>query len=78
MDAKIIQSPPTSHTAVGKMLESAYHSVASALLSENQRLALDDLCAQADALCAADRADDARRVMKLALSLIACGPPVKD
>lgn len=60
------------------ILDAVSSSVESALLTEAQQHALDMLCAEARALCAADREDDARRTMKIALSLIAGGPPAKD
>jgi hypothetical protein len=60
------------------MLEAISHSVGSAVLTEAQQHSLDMLCAEVGKLCALGRQDDARRTLKIALSLIAGGPPVKD
>ena len=67
-----------SRPCAATILDAVSQSVESALLTEAQQHALDMLCVEVRKLCALDKQDDARRTLKIALSLIAGGPPVQD
>ena len=68
----------TTKPCVATMVDSIVNSVESALLTESQQHALDALCTEVRELFALGLEDDAKRTMKVALSLVACGPPVRD
>ena len=78
MNAHFDHSRESENPCAATVLEAACRSVGSALLTEAQQQALDTLFAEVNELCARNREADARRTMKVALSLIAGGPPVAE
>lgn len=64
--------------SVVKVMEAVCRSVGSARLTEAQQRSLDWLCAEVKQLCALGREADARRRLKLALSLVSGGPPAGE
>ena len=67
----------TGNRRAATMVDRIVNSVESAMLTEAQLHALDSLCADVTELLAHGREDDARRTMRVAMSLLAGGPPVE-